>query len=292
MNRPLTFMAVHAHPDDEASSSGGVLPLLASQGVRTVLVTCTNGEYGDAPGGVKPHTDEHDADDVAAIRAIELDTAVAALSVTRLVRLGYRDSGMMGWPQNDDPRSFWATPVEDAAARLVEVMREERPEVVMTYNDFGFYGHPDHIQAHRVTMAAIAQLDYEPTVYFNAIPNSVMERFRARWREEARLEREAARERGEEVPDEDDEEEMDLGTPDELVDAIVDVSTVTDAKYDALAAHASQLADSFWMKMDRDEFRAVMGTEWFVRATNPQGLEGRVTDLLAGYREGPGGAQP
>jgi LmbE family N-acetylglucosaminyl deacetylase len=283
---PLTFMAVHAHPDDEASSSGGVLPLLAAQGVRTVLVTCTNGEFGDAPGGVKPHADEHDADEVAAIRAVELDNAVAALSVSRLVRLGYRDSGMMGWPQNDDPRSFWATPVEEAAAALVEVMREERPQVVMTYNEVGFYGHPDHIQAHRITLAAIAQLDYEPTVYFNAIPNSVMERYRARWREEARLEREAAIARGEEVTEDDDDDEMDLGTPDELIDAAIDVSSVTEAKYDALAAHASQLEDSFWMKMGRDEFRAAMGTEWFVRATNPMGLEGCVDDLMAGYRDG------
>ena len=285
MSRPLTFLCVHAHPDDEASSSGGVLALLASQGVRTVLVTCTNGEFGDAPGGVKPHGDGHDADEVAAIREGELDRAVAALSVSRLVRLGYRDSGMMGWPQNDDPRSFWATPVADATARLLEVLREERPQVVMTYNKIGFYGHPDHIQAHRITMAAVAQLDDEPTVYFNAIPNSVMERFRARWAEEDRLEREAAIARGEEVAPPGEDEEMDLGTPDEAIDAAIDVSAVTDAKYEALAAHASQLADSFWMKMDREEFRAVMGTEWFVRATNPRALTGRVDDLMAGYRD-------
>src|SRR5579863_5452702 len=99
-------MAVHAHPDDEASSTGGVLALLARQGVRTVLVTCTNGEYGDAPGGVKPAEDGHDADAVAQLRSRELDAAVAALGVRRAVRLGYRDSGMRGWPGNDDPRSF------------------------------------------------------------------------------------------------------------------------------------------------------------------------------------------
>jgi LmbE family N-acetylglucosaminyl deacetylase len=280
----LTFLCVHAHPDDEASSSGGVLALYASQGIRTVLVTCTNGEYGDAPGGVKPGGDGHEADRVAAHRAGELDAAVAALSVSRLVRLGYRDSGMMGWPQNDEPGSFWSTPVEEAAARLYEVLAEERPQVIMTYNAVGFYGHPDHIQAHRITMAAIERLDYLPTVYFNAIPNSVMEIFRARWAEEDRAEREAAAERGEEPAPESGADEMDLGTPDELIDASIDVSSATNAKRAALAAHASQLADSFWMKMDPEEFRAAMGREWFVRATNPRALSGPVDDLFAGYR--------
>ncbi|MDE3094324.1 MAG: PIG-L family deacetylase, partial [Acidobacteriota bacterium] len=86
----LTFLAVHAHPDDEASSTGGLLRVLADQGVRTVLVTCTNGEYGDAPGGVKPGDDGHDADEVATLREGELDAAVSILGVSRLVRLGYR----------------------------------------------------------------------------------------------------------------------------------------------------------------------------------------------------------
>jgi LmbE family N-acetylglucosaminyl deacetylase len=285
----LTFMAVHAHPDDEASSSGGVLALLAGQGVRTVLVTCTNGEYGDAPGGVKPEDDDHNADAVAELRAGELDRAVAALRVTRLVKLGYRDSGMRGWPQNDDPRAFWATPVEVAAARLAELMREERPQVVMTYNEHGFYGHPDHVQAHRITLAAITMLDYEPTLYFNAIPETVMVKWRERWEqaERDRIEEDAKRGVVRE-PDPDDlsidGEPIELGTPDNAIGAAVDVSSVTDAKYDALAAHASQMDGSFWMKMTREEFNQVMGTEWFVRVTNPRGLTGSVDDLMAGYR--------
>ncbi|MFI5036110.1 MAG: PIG-L family deacetylase [Acidimicrobiales bacterium] len=289
MSDPLTFLAVHAHPDDEASSSGGVLALLARQGVRTVLVTCTNGEYGDAPGGVKPEDDDHDADAVAEIRRGELDSAVAALGVSRLVRLGYRDSGMRGWPQNDDPRAFWAAAVEDAADRLLAVLAEERPQVVMTYNEVGFYGHPDHVQAHRVTMAAVARLDYEPTVYFNAIPESVMRLWQERW-ERAERERIAADAKRGVVREPDppdlsvDGEPIELGTPDADIDAAVDVSTVTDAKYNALAAHHSQMAGSFWMKMTREEFNAVMGTEWFVRATNPRELNGRVDDLMAGYR--------
>ena len=119
----LTFLAVHAHPDDEASSTGGVYRVLADQGVRTVLVTCTNGEFGDAPGGIKPGEEGHAEDEVVRIREGELDRAVEVLGISRLIRLGYRDSGMMGWPQNDDPKSFWATPVNEAAVvHLNEVL--------------------------------------------------------------------------------------------------------------------------------------------------------------------------
>ncbi len=282
----LTFLAVHAHPDDEASSTGGVFRLLADQGVRTVLVTCTNGEYGDAPGGVKPGSSDHGPNAVAALREVELDRAVEILGITRLVRLGYRDSGMMGWPQNDDPNSFWSTAIDEAADRLAAVLADERPQVIVTYNEIGFYGHPDHIQAHRITLAAMSRLDYEPTLYYNAIPNSVMAQYRARWADEDRRRREEALARGETLVDDVDDgtEERDLGTPDDEIAAAIDVSRVADAKFDALGAHESQLADSFWMRMGRDEFRAAMGTEWFVRATNPTGQSGVVTDLFAGYR--------
>ena len=282
----LTFLAVHAHPDDEASSTGGVFRLLADQGVRTVLVTCTNGEYGDAPGGVKPGSSDHGPHAVAALREVELDRAVEILGITRLVRLGYRDSGMMGWPQNDDPNSFWSTAIDEAADRLAAVLADERPQVIVTYNEIGFYGHPDHIQAHRITLAAMSRLDYEPTLYYNAIPNSVMAQYRARWADEDRRRREEALARGETLVDDVDDgtEERDLGTPDDEIAAAIDVSRVADAKFDALGAHESQLADSFWMRMGRDEFRAAMGTEWFVRATNPTGQSGVVTDLFAGYR--------
>jgi len=188
---PLTFLAVHAHPDDEASSTGGLYRLLANQGVRTVLVTCTNGECGDALDGAKPNADHHDGDEVAKVRAKELEQAVAVLGIDRLIRLGYRDSGMMGWPQNDDPDSFWQVPVDVAAKRLADILLEERPEVIVTYNEIGFYGHPDHIQANRITLAALTMIDYEPTLYYNAIPNSVMARFRERWEQEERERREA-----------------------------------------------------------------------------------------------------
>lgn len=282
----LTFVAVHAHPDDEASSTGGLLRLLANQGVRTVLVSCTNGECGDALDGAKPGTTHHDGDVVAAHRARELDRAVEILGIDRLVRLGYRDSGMKGWPQNDDPESFWATPVADAAQRLAEILLEERPQVIMTYNEYGFYGHPDHIQAHRITMAAIGLLDYEPTLYFNAIPDSVMALYRERWEQEARERTTADLAKGivAEPEPATNEPEIRMGTPDDEISAAIDISDVTDEKFDALAAHQSQIGDSFWMKMGREQFKEVMRTEWFIRVTNPQHLEGRYDDIFAGYR--------
>ncbi|HUZ40552.1 MAG TPA: PIG-L family deacetylase [Acidimicrobiales bacterium] len=283
----LTFLAVHAHPDDEASSTGGLYRLLADQGVRNVLVTCTNGECGDAPDGAKPDADHHDGDEVAAIRAVELNNAVKILGIDRLVRLGYRDSGMKGWPQNDDPESFWATPVEVAGAKLAEVLMEERPQVIMTYNEHGFYGHPDHIQAHRITLAALKMIDYEPTLYFNAIPASVMVTWRARWEQEDRERAEADAAKGivrEPATPDPDEEQFEMGTPDDEIGATIDISEVNGAKFDALEAHISQIADSFWMKMGRERFMETMTKEWFVRVTNPKNVQGDVADIFAGYR--------
>ena len=281
----LTFLAVHAHPDDEASSTGGVYPLLHDQGVRTVLVTCTNGECGDALDGAKPDADHHDGDAVAEIRRVELDNAVKILGIDRLVRLGYRDSGMMGWPQNDDPESFWAADMNDAAKRLAAIIMEERPQVIVTYNEIGFYGHPDHIQANRITLAALELIDYEPTLYYNAIPDSVMAIYRARWEEEDRLKREEDEKKGiVRAPEPEPEEPLNMGTPDDKIGARVDVSSSNSRKFDALAAHASQIADSFWMKMGKEQFMEVMVNEWFFRVTNPKNLDGCVDDIFAGYR--------
>ena len=109
--RPLTLMAVHAHPDDEAIGTGGILARYSAEGVRTVLVTCTNGELGDAPGGVKPGEPGHDEAVVVPLRRKELEASCEILGVDHLELLGYHDSGMAGWPQNDAPGSFWRTPV-------------------------------------------------------------------------------------------------------------------------------------------------------------------------------------
>src|SRR5208282_5845069 len=130
---PLTLMAVHAHPDDEASSTGGILARYSAEGVRTVVVTCTNGELGDGDGGSKPGDPGHDEASVVATRRQELQQSCDILGGTNLELLGYHDSGMMGWPQNDAEGSFWKTPVAEASGRLSELMELYRPQVVVTY---------------------------------------------------------------------------------------------------------------------------------------------------------------
>ncbi|MDQ1744855.1 MAG: hypothetical protein QOE23_3194, partial [Pseudonocardiales bacterium] len=135
--RRLTLMAVHAHPDDEATGTGGVLAKAAAEGLRTVLVTCTDGRCGDGPGGVKPGEPGHDPDAVVEMRRGELEKSCAVLNVSHLELLGYADSGMMGWPANAAPGSFWSTPVADAAGQLAAILDEERADVLTCYDDNG-----------------------------------------------------------------------------------------------------------------------------------------------------------
>ena len=129
--RPLTLMAVHAHPDDEATSTGGILARYAAEGVTTVLVTCTDGRCGDGSDGVKPGTEGHDPAAVVAMRQAELQASCAALKVTHLEQLGYADSGMMGWPTNDVADAFWQVPVAEAAHRLAEPLPEVEAQVCL-----------------------------------------------------------------------------------------------------------------------------------------------------------------
>ena len=202
--RPLTLMAVHAHPDDEAISTGGILARCSAEGVRTVLVTCTNGELGDAPGGIKPGEPGHDESVVVPLRREELEASCEVLGVSNLELLGYHDSGMEGWPQNEAAGSFWQTPVADAAGRLAALMRVYEPDVVVTYDENGFYGHPDHIQANRVTHAAIEAWGAPTKLYYTAMARSRLHGFH-----------DIMAEAGMELPDE-VQENPDFGTPDEL----------------------------------------------------------------------------
>jgi N-acetyl-1-D-myo-inositol-2-amino-2-deoxy-alpha-D-glucopyranoside deacetylase len=285
------LLLVHAHPDDESIGTGATMAKYAAEGAQVTLVTCTLGELGEIiPPSLAQLAAERE-DRLGAYRIGELAAACAALGVTDHRFLGgpgrWRDSGMMGTPGNEDSRCFWQADVDEAAQALLDVIREVRPQVLVTYDANGFYGHPDHIQAHRITVAALTMIDYEPTLYFNAIPASVMVTWRARWEQEDRERAEADAAKGivrePEVPDP-DEEEFEMGTPDDDIGATIDVSEVSGAKFDALEAHASQIAESFWMKMGRERFMETMRTEWFVRVTNPKNLEGNVKDIFAGYR--------
>lgn len=275
-NRPLTLMAVHAHPDDEATGTGGVLARCAEEGVRTVLVTCTDGRCGDGPGGVKPGEPGHDPEAVVEMRRSELDASCAILKVSNLELLGYADSGMMGWSTNDAPGSFWTTPVDEAAARLADLIRLYEPDVVVTYDENGFYGHPDHIQAHRVTMAAVAAAGTPAKVYWTTAPRSMMEEF-------GRVMRELGADWDEVEPSE-DATEPEIGLPDEEITTWVDVTAFGDQKYDALAAHASQSENVFFLRMGKELFTQMMGIETFVRVRDTTGAAVPEDDLFAGLR--------
>ena len=273
-DHPLTLMAVHAHPDDEATGTGGVLARAAAEGIRTVLVTCTDGRCGDGPAGVKPGDPGHDPEAVIQLRRRELAQSCAALNISDLELLDYADSGMMGWPTNHSPGSFWSTPVDEAAGRLAKLLRHYRPDVVVTYDENGFYGHPDHIQAHRVTMAALSATDLPAKVYWTTAPRSKMVEFGALMRELGADWDEAAE--GEQLPE--------IGLPDEQITTWVDTTEFGGQKFDALAAHASQGENIFFLRMGKERFIELMGVETFVRIQDPTGSPVPETDLFAGLR--------
>jgi LmbE family N-acetylglucosaminyl deacetylase len=273
----LTLMAVHAHPDDEASSTGGVLARYATEGVRTIVVTCTNGELGDGPDGVKPGEAGHDEAAVAAFRRAELERSCQILNVSHLELLGYHDSGMVGWEGNDRQDAFCNVPVDAASSRLIALMERYRPQVVITYDENGNYGHPDHIQANRITLAAVEACGIPEKMYYTAIPRSGVQSFAQRLRE-AGVDLEELgfpESSGDDPP---------FGTPDELIGAIVDVTAQIDAKREALLAHSSQTDNSFFMRLPEEAFASIFSAESFVRQASSVSAEGIEDDLFAGLR--------
>lgn len=285
-NQPLTLMAVHAHPDDESVSTGGMLARYSAEGVRTVLVTCTDGRCGDGPGGVKPGEDGHDPDEVVRMRTGELRRSCEILGITHLEQLGYRDSGMMGWPTNDEPGAFWGMDVMEAARPLVALMHRYQPQVVVTYDANGFYGHPDHIMAHRIAMVAVAASGVPAKLYYTAIPRSGVKEFTERLKA-AGIEPPQASEREEgRYAVEGETAEPAFGSPDALITTRLDVATFTAAKRRSLAAHGSQADNIFFLQFDDEVFDGLFGTESFIRAVDRTGVEVPESDLFEGVRPG------
>ena len=289
----LTLMAVHAHPDDESNSTGGTLARYSAEGVRTVLVTCTNGEFGDAPGHIKPGEEGHDPDDVARIRLGELKVATEALGVAHVETLGYRDSGMEGWPQNEDPRSFHRQSDDVVAARLIEMFERFRPQVVVTYFANSGYNHPDHLKAHDVTVAALEASGIPSKLYLIARTRA----YRGRMRE-------IAAEYGVELPDflqsapapalaaaggdagepAPEPPPRPFGVDDSLITTFIDGSPYAVQKRAALAAHASQLEGSFFLRFPPEAFAKAFGAESFIRERDTTGAALPEDDLFAGLR--------
>jgi N-acetyl-1-D-myo-inositol-2-amino-2-deoxy-alpha-D-glucopyranoside deacetylase len=263
-----TLLLVHAHPDDEAISTGGVMMKAKAHGHRVVLATATRGEVGEI----------HNMDEamsrprLAEIRTEELKTAGEILGVDRIEFLGYRDSGMVDTADNKDPRSFHQARLDEAAAKLAALLRDERPDVVVTYAEDGVYGHPDHIKAHLVTNAALDLLEREgwspKKLYYTAIPRSMMEAFMTQMPEEAQRQNTNMRI---------------AGTPDELVTTRVDVHDYVDQKRKAFGAHVSQNDPNSWFTtMASQIYELAFGTEYYQLARGKPGSELPENDLFAG----------
>jgi len=267
----LTLMAVHAHPDDEVLGTGGVLARSAAEGVRTVLVTCTNGEQGDGPGGVKPGEEGHDGAAVRAIRLEELRASAEILGIEHVELLGYHDSGMEGWDGNHAEEAFWNVPIAESTAKLIALMEKYRPQVVVTYDENGAYGHPDHIQAHRIAVAATEATGIPQKLYYTGIPKSGIKQMFAYLKES-----------GFEAPGMDFDNPPEFGTPDELITTVVEVAPYAKQKVKALEAHASQGENIFFLLMPEEAQEMMFGKEAFVRVRGEGPLP--EDDLFAGLR--------
>ena len=261
----LTLMAVHAHPDDESSSTGGVLARSSAEGCRTVVVTCTNGEYGDGPEHVKPGQPGHDPEEVARTRLGELEVACERLGVTHVELLGYHDSGMADWDFKDRSDVFCNVPIEDSAKRLEGIFEQYQPDVVVTYADAGGYNHPDHRQAHLITLHAVERTGIPAKLYLIA-----------RRRQDWQKIREHLAGAGMEVPSvpqwqTDPERLRAMEMLEDRITTTVAVTPWADHKRAALAAHASQLDESFFLRLPTAVFADVFGAETFIRSMDRTG---------------------
>jgi LmbE family N-acetylglucosaminyl deacetylase len=246
-----TLVCLHAHPDDESIATGGTMAKAADAGHRVVLVVATRGEQGEPQPGVLG-----DGEELWERRVVETHRSAEILGADRVEFLGYEDSGMMGEPTNENPNCFWQADVEQAAEKLATILREVDADVVTIYDDHGGYGHPDHIQVHRVgrRAAELAGVDraYQSTMNRDHIRRLMQERS-----DEVA---EAMEEERREVA-----ENNEFGSPEELITHAVDVREHLDRKRASMEAHASQIGpETFFLKMPVDAFREAFGTEWYI----------------------------
>jgi len=247
-----TAVFFHAHPDDEAIITGGTMARLAAEGHRVVLITATSGELGPVQEGFL-----RSGETLSTRRESELAEACAVLGVARHEYLGYRDSDMAGEPGNDDPSSFWQADLDEAASRLARLLDSEDATLLTAYDERGGYGHPDHIKVHQVGVRA-AELAGTEHFYMATINRDHLVELAAMAKE---LGAEEVIESLEEGPPPVDE----LGVPASRITHCVDVSEYLHLKRRAMAAHASQIAEtSFFLAMPPEAFSAVWGTEWYI----------------------------
>jgi N-acetyl-1-D-myo-inositol-2-amino-2-deoxy-alpha-D-glucopyranoside deacetylase len=266
MAGPGKLLAIYAHPDDEASTAAGTFAAFADRGGQVTLICATRGEVGEIsdPALATPET-------LGSVREGELISAMSHVGVTDVRFLDYRDSGMAGTAENDDPRAFVQADDAEVVGRLLEIMREIDPDIVLTFGEDGVYGHPDHLKIHRDATAAVRAFanesgDSGPALYYTAIPRE-------------RIQAMAQRNPGAFVqmtP----EEIANLGTPSELITTEIDVSDQYDRKRAALFSHVTQISPQGpWRELPPETIREYMSVERF-RLVKGAGNDTRVDPLL------------
>jgi LmbE family N-acetylglucosaminyl deacetylase len=262
-----TLVCFHAHPDDESIGTAGLMARAAAAGHRVVLVTATRGELGEIMPGVLDEGEQ-----LGLRRSAELWASAEVLGVARVEVLGYVDSGMMGEPSNESPWCFWQADVDAAARRLATILESERPDAFTVYDDHGGYGHPDHIQVHRVGMLA-AELAGVDAVFQGTMNRDHLQRMIDLRRDRDRPVPDGVSADG--VPDSLPE---DMGSPESIITHVVDARSVTATKRASMRCHPSQMApDHFMLAMDDESFEAAMGWEWFIGPATGDALDGIIT---------------
>jgi N-acetyl-1-D-myo-inositol-2-amino-2-deoxy-alpha-D-glucopyranoside deacetylase len=279
---------VHAHPDDESIETGATMAKYAAAGAGVTLVTCTLGELGEVIPPELAHLAFDREGGLGEYRIGELAAACRELGVTDHRFLGgpgrWRDSGMMGTPANELPGCFWLADVDEAARLLLRVITEVRPQVLVSYDARGFYGHPDHIQAHRVSRRAFELAGgLVSKLYATAVPKSVLAEAMALLAEDSR----GGQLGGVDFSRVDSVEALPFGTDDENVTTQIDATDYLDAKLAAMRAHATQIAvDSPFFALSDMVGRKALGSEYYTLLAGPggngDGPDGRETDLFAG----------
>jgi len=264
-----TLVCVHAHPDDEAFFGAGASAHYAALGHRVVLITCTYGQLGIDLARRPGNEAQHDSLATKIVRAGELQRAAALLGIARVVTLGFEDSGMKGWPENDHPNAFINVDVDAVAGTIATIFDQERAVVVVTYDENGFYGHPDHVQANVVTRRALDFSSSVERLYYPVVPRGVITKFVA-----------GAKDLDLSMP----AWVLDAGTniPDELVATTMDVSAYAKLKQEAMAAHASQVDNGDLVRMNEELFTLLFGTEYYQRAWSRHAATGDGADLFGG----------
>ena len=262
------ILLVHAHPDDETINNGATMAKYVAQGVGVTLVTCTRGEEGEVLVPELAHLASAQTDQLGTHRETELTNAMKALNVRDHRFLGapdkkYRDSGMMGTEPNNRSDSFWQVDLDEAASYLVKIIREIKPEILITYDEIGGYGHPDHIQAHRVAMRAAelaSKADYgdgQPweisKIYWNTMPKSVIQ---------AGIEK--MKEIGSDFFGAESADDLPFAKPDEVVTTLIDGTAFIDQKMAAMAAHPTQIElDGPFFALSNNLGNQVWGHEYY-----------------------------